>query len=82
MVLTTEDGIKDGHLYEITEFTSYSDGKTEKSQKETRRIYLDENGAYRLPSRTYLEARQELKDEEGNILASWISSGDNPNTQS
>ena len=78
LVLTTGDGIKDGHLYEITEFTEYSDGRTEKSKKETRRIYLDENGAYRLPSRTYLEARQELTDEEGNILASWTSSGDNP----
>ena len=46
--------------------------------KETRRIYLDEDGTFSLPSRTFLEAGQELSDEEGNILASWNVSGDNP----
>lgn len=76
--LTAEDGIKDGHLYEITEFTRYSDGREEKSLKETRRIYLDEDGFCIIPSRTYLEARQELTDEDGNILASWTSSEGNP----
>ncbi len=74
--LTANDGIKDGHLYEITEYTRYSDGQTEKSGKETRRIYLDEQGNYSLPSRTYLETRQELTDSEGNVLADWIVSDD------
>jgi hypothetical protein len=69
--ITTEDGVIDGHLYEITEYTKYSDGRLEKSFKETKRIYFDENESYILPSRTYLETRQELSDEEGNILASW-----------
>ncbi|MDW2798787.1 SpaA isopeptide-forming pilin-related protein [Clostridium boliviensis] len=74
--LTANDGIMDGHLYEITEYTRYSDGQTEKSGKETRRIYLDEQGNYSLPSRTYLETRQELTDSEGNVLADWIVSDD------
>ncbi len=74
--LTANDRITDGHLYEITEYTRYSDGQTEKSGKETRRIYLDEQGTYSLPSRTYLETRQELTDFEGNVLADWIVSDD------
>jgi len=74
--LTANDGITDGHLYQITEYTRYSDGQTEKSGKETRRIYLDEQGAYSLSSRTYLETRQELTDSEGNVLADWIVSDD------
>lgn len=69
--VTAEDGIIDGHLYEIAEYTKYSDGRTETSRKETKRIYLDENGSYEVPSRTYLESRQELTDEAGNTLASW-----------
>ncbi len=69
--ITAEDGIIDGHLYEITENTRYSDGRTEASQKETKRIYLDEAGTYEIPSRTYLETTQELTDDAGNILASW-----------
>lgn len=76
LILTANDGIADGHLYQITEYTRYSDGQTEKSGKETRRIYLDEQGAYSLPSRTYLETRQELTDSEGNVLADWIVSDD------
>ncbi len=64
------------HLYEITEYTRYSDGQTEKSGKETRRIYFDDQGTYSLPSRTYLETRQELTDFEGNVLADWIVSDD------
>jgi uncharacterized surface anchored protein len=70
-VITAEDGIINGHLYEITEYTKYSDGRTEKSFKETKRIYFDKNGSYNIPSRTYLETRQELADVEGNVLASW-----------
>ncbi len=69
--VTVADGIIDGHLYEITEYTKYSDGRTETSQKETKRIYLDEAGSYDVPSRTYLETRQELTDDAGNTLASW-----------
>ena len=76
LILTANDGITDGHLYQITEYTRYSDGQTEKSGKETRRIYLDEQGTYSLPSRTYLETRQELTDSEGNVLADWIVSDD------
>jgi uncharacterized surface anchored protein len=76
LILTANDGITDGHLYEFTEYTRYSDGQTEKSGKETRRIYLDEQGTYSLPSRTYLETRQELTDSEGNVLADWIVSDD------
>lgn len=76
LILTANDGITNGHLYEITEYTRYSDGQTEKSGKETRRIYLDEQGTYSLPSRTYLETRQKLTDSEGNILADWIISDD------
>ena len=30
LVLTTDDGITDGHLYEITEFTNYSDSRVGK----------------------------------------------------
>lgn len=70
--VTAMDGITEGHLYEITEYTRYSDGRAEKSFKETRRIYFDEDGAYTFPSRTYLETKQELSDAEGNVLASWI----------
>lgn len=76
LILTANDGITDGHLYEITEYTRYSDGQTEKSGKETRRIYLDEQGTYALASRTYLETRQELTDSEGNVLADWIVGDD------
>ena len=63
--VTAMDGITEGHLYEITEYTRYSDGRSEKSFKETRRIYFDEKGTYTLPSRTYLGTRQELTDGEG-----------------
>lgn len=76
LILTANDGITDGHLYEITEYTRYSDGQAEKSGKETRRIYLDEQGTYALASRTYLETRQELTDSEGNVLADWIVGDD------
>ena len=76
-VITVEDGIIDGHLYEITEYTKYSDGRTEKSFKETKRIYVDEAGSYPLSSRTYLETRQELTDAEGNSLVSWTVNEDN-----
>ena len=76
LILTANDGITDGHLYQITEYTRYSDGQTEKSGKETRRIFLDEQGVFSLPSRTYLETRQELTDSEGNVLADWIVSDD------
>jgi len=76
LILTADDGITNGHLYEITEYTKYSDGQTEKSRKETRRIYLDDQGSYTLPSRTYLETRQELTDLEGNVLADWTVSDD------
>ncbi|GLB27171.1 hypothetical protein LXJ15735_34120 [Lacrimispora xylanolytica] len=75
--VTAMDGITEGHLYEITEYTKYSDGRSEKSHKETRRIYLNEDGAYTLPSRTYLGTRQELTDREGNVLASWAVNHDN-----
>lgn len=75
--VTVMDGITEGHLYEITEYTSYSDGRSEKSFKETRRIYFDENGTYTLPSRTYLGTRQKLTDGEGNILASWAVNEEN-----
>lgn len=75
--VTAMDGITEGHLYEITEYTRYSDGGSEKSFKETRRIYFDENGTYTLPSRTYLGTRQELTDGAGNILASWAVNEDN-----
>ncbi len=75
--VTAMDGITEGHLYEITEYTRYSDGRSEKSFKETRRIYFDETGTYTLPSRTYLGTRQELTDGEGNILASWAVNQDN-----
>lgn len=71
LTITAEEGIIDGHLYEMTEYTRYSDGRTEKSMKEIKRIYLDQNEAYVFPSRTYLETRQELADSEGNILAGW-----------
>lgn len=70
--LTEEAGILDGHLYEITEYTRYSDGRTETSFKETRRIYLNrKDGPEILKGRTYLETRNRLADQEGNLLASW-----------
>ena len=74
--LTEADGILEGHLYEITEYTRYSDGHVEKSSKETKRIYFDEEGGYTQPLRTYLETMQELTDQEGSTLAAWIV---NPN---
>lgn len=77
--ITAEDGVIDGHLYEITEYTRYSDGRTEKSFKETKRIYFDEAGSCTLSSRTYLEARQELTNAEGNVLANWTVNEDNHN---
>ena len=75
--VTAKDGITEGHLYEITEYTKYSDGRSEKSFKETRRIYFNKDGGYTLPSRTYLGTRQELKDGNGNVLASWAVNNDN-----
>ena len=63
-------------MYEITEYTRYSDGHVEKSSKETKRIYFDEEGGYTQPLRTYLETMQELTDQEGSTLAAWIV---NPN---
>ena len=77
--VTAMDGITEGHLYEITEYTKYSDGRSEKSFKETRRIYFSEDGGYTLPSRTYLGTRQELKDGNGNVLTSWAVNHDNHN---
>ncbi|MEY8354714.1 SpaA isopeptide-forming pilin-related protein [Lachnospiraceae bacterium 54-53] len=75
--LTAEAGIINSHLYEITEYTRYSDGRTEKSFKETKRIYFDENGSYTFPTRTYLETRQELTDADGKVLAEWAVNEDN-----
>lgn len=75
--ISAMDGITEGHLYEITEYTRYSDGRSEKSFKETRRIYFDEKGTYTLPSRTYLGTKQELTDGEGNTLASWAVNEEN-----
>jgi uncharacterized surface anchored protein len=75
--VTAEEGIINGHLYEITEYTKYSDGRMKKSFKETKRIYFGENGSCTIPSRTYLETRQELADAEGNVLASWTVNEDN-----
>jgi hypothetical protein len=75
--VTAEDGIINGHTYEITEYTKFSDGRTEKSSKEIKRIYFDKDGSYTIPSRTYLGTRQELADAEGNVLASWTVNEDN-----
>lgn len=75
--ISAMDGITEGHLYEITEYTRYSDERPEKSFKETRRIYFDEKGTYTLPSRTYLGTKQELTDGEGNTLASWAVNEEN-----
>lgn len=75
-IINTKDGLADGHLYEITEYTIYSDGRRSKSRREIKRIYLDETGTYAFPSRTYLESRQELTDENGNVLADWVSGGE------
>lgn len=75
--VTAEDGIINGHAYEITEYTKFSDGRTEKSSKEIKRIYFDKDGSYTIPSRTYLDTRQELADAEGNILASWTVNEEN-----
>lgn len=79
--LTAEDGILEGHLYEITEYTRYSDGQIEKSGKETKRIYFNEEGSYTQPLRTYLETMQELTDQEGNTLAAWGVNSDQLNIQ-
>ncbi|WP_185967514.1 SpaA isopeptide-forming pilin-related protein [Clostridium sp. HBUAS56010] len=75
--VTAKDGIIEGHLYEIGEYTRYSDGRTEKTHKETRRLYFDESGAYQLSSRTYLGTRQQLTDRKGNVLASWAVQEEN-----
>jgi hypothetical protein len=75
--LSEKNGIEDGHLYEITEYTKYSDGRTVKSNKEIKRIYLNENKIYNLPSRTYLETKQELTDYKGNILSNWTINENN-----
>jgi uncharacterized surface anchored protein len=75
--VTAKDGIINGHTYEITEYTKFSDGRTEKSSKEIKRIYFDKDGSYTIPSRTYLGTRQELADAEGNVLASWTVNEDN-----
>ncbi|MDW2798763.1 SpaA isopeptide-forming pilin-related protein [Clostridium boliviensis] len=76
-IITAMDGIIEGHLYDISEYTKYSDGKSEKTFKETRRIYFNEDSMYKLHSRTYLGTRQELSDKEGNVLASWAINEDN-----
>ena len=71
VTLTAEDGIEEGHLYEITEYTRYSDGNTEMSKKGTRRIWFDENGSFLLPSRTYLKTRLRLEKQDRTELDSW-----------
>ncbi|ADL03061.1 SpaA isopeptide-forming pilin-related protein [Lacrimispora saccharolytica] len=75
--VTAENGIINGHTYEITEYTKFSDGRTEKSSKEIKRIYIDKDGSYTIPSRTYLDTRQELADAEGKVLASWTVNENN-----
>lgn len=75
--LSEKNGIEDGHLYEITEYTKYSDGRMVKTNKETKRIYLNESRIYNLPSRTYLQTKQELTDSNGSILSSWIINENN-----
>ena len=71
ILLTADDGIEEGHLYEITEYTRYSDGNTEMSKKETRRIWFDENGTFLLPSRTYLGTRLQLENQARDELDTW-----------
>lgn len=75
--VTAEDGIINGHTYEITEYTKFSDGRTEKSSKEIKRIYFGKDRSYTIPSRTYLDTRQELADAKGNVLASWTVNENN-----
>lgn len=71
LTLTAEDGIEEGHLYEITEYTRYSDGSTEMSKRETKRIWFDENSSYLLPSRSYLKTRLQLINQDRTELDSW-----------
>ena len=71
LTLTEKNGIIDGDLYEITEYTWYSDGSKVKSGREVRRIYLDEAGKWTFPSRTAAETAMQLKDSEDHILEQW-----------
>lgn len=75
--LTKDNGIIEGHLYEITEYTTYSDGKREPSRRETKRIYFDKEGSYSLSSRSYIETKNQLTDREGRVLAEWKVNEDN-----
>lgn len=76
LTMTTADGIVDGHLYEITEYTRYSDGNVVKSRKETKRIHLDAEDGYTVQARTYTETRQELSGQDGNALEAWSVDSD------
>lgn len=69
--LTADDGIISGHVYEIAEYTRYSDGNRELSGKETRRLYLDEDGCLSLPARISMKTAETLKTESGETVDEW-----------
>lgn len=69
-VLTGED-VVDGHLYERTEYTEYSDGNKSMSFRETRRLHLDEKGECVIPVRTFLRTKERLEASEGTLIEDW-----------
>lgn len=76
VILTAGDGIESGHVYEISEYTRYSDGNRELSDKETRRLFLDQYGQCILSARTYIKTVETLKQASGEIVEEWEVSGD------
>lgn len=75
--LTADDGIVSGHVYEIAEYTRYSDGNRELSGKETRRLFLGEDGRCTIPARISMKTVETLKTKSGETVAEWEVDADN-----
>lgn len=70
-ILTAKDGLVSGHLYEISEYTQYSDGNENMTDKITKRIYFDEQGKYHLKLRAGLWTEERLVDQRGKLVEEW-----------
>ncbi len=69
-VLTAAGGIQDGQVYVFTERTVYSDGSREITNRETRRIHL-EDGMYRTADRVPERVRLCLEGGDGTLIGAW-----------
>ena len=86
-VVTSADGIRDGEVYTLTERTIYSDGSSEVTDRQTKRLCLPDGSCLvpdRRPARVHLSLREigeELQDGRSEIsgeLASYDPAEEQP----